>query len=366
MISRKILGKEWKTLDDAFYSKPPISPLRGSYWCWLMQGKGDRPKIWFHVSFFGVKNKINGVDVDDRYLEDGSLKTLITSWYIKNNKVVDYFLEDSRTVVGKNSMICKSKSGYVLKLDGHLPNYNLTLEKNGKKIFFCASSGKEFDGKPVIYKKDYNTKSYLTDDKKSYWMVSETIRLPVIAKSTNVFTDAKCNFMGEKFSGMIYAEKYHGFGPAVPWKYAIFDLKDGSRIRFFWVFKNIRESKHDLSFAFDCVPTGKKYFLENFGNVKFSFLDEKMKNSSEKLLPSSKYILVRGKNQEGDSMEMLAEIVNRHAYRYQKWFLCSNYNQFILRLKKVNFFEKGKRVVVNPKGAYGYGEYTDIVLKGRK
>ncbi len=360
MIFRKLFKEEWKSPDDAFYCKPPIHPLRGSYWCWLIQGDKSKPKIWIHISFFGVKNTINGVTSHDGYSDDGKLRTLATCWYVKNNKLIDYFLENSVTTVNKKSFTCKTESGFIIKLENSLPNYTLSLEKDGKKILKCISKGSDLNVKPKIYEKDYNTKSFLSKDKKSYWMVSETIRLPIIAKSTNLFTDAKCNFFGEKFNGLAYAEKYHGIGPPVPWKYMISDLKDGSRLRFFWVYQNFMTSKHDLSFTFDCVAAKKKYFFENLDNVEFIFLDKNKRNPKQLLSPKSKYIKIKGSNDEDQKIEILAEIVNGHVYRYDKWILHSNYNQFILKLKEVKVFDGKKKIKINTKDAHSYGEFVDL------
>jgi hypothetical protein len=360
MLWRWLLGKEWKSLDDGFYSKPPISMLRGSYWCWLVQGFGNSPKIWIFVSFMGVKNKVNGVETNDGYCDDGNLNTLMGSWFVKDNKVTEFFLEKSLTTINENYFTSKSISGFKVKLQSHHPNYTISLEKNGEKILKCINKSLEFDVEPTVYKKDYNTKSYLTKDKKSYWLLSETVRLPVIAKSTNLFTNADCEFFEKKFKSIIYTEKYHGFGPPVPWKYAIFDFKDGSRFRFFYAYKNVIKSPLDLNFTFDCASTNKKYFFEDLGNIEYYYLDKDMKNPHENFCSISRFIFVKGKNDTGERIELLAEIVNKHLYKYNKWFLYENYHQLILKLKKIKFVEKGTEIKIDPNDAVGYGEYVDI------
>jgi hypothetical protein len=363
MIWRWFLGKEWKTLDDAFYYKPPISPFRGSYWCWLVQGFENNPKIWLFVSFMGVKNKVNGVETYDGYCDDGTLKTLMGSWFIKNNKLTDFFLEHGLTTINKNSLVTRSKTGFEIKLHGHHPNHTLSLEKNGKKIFECINKSLEFDVEPIIYRQDYNTKSYLTKDKKSYWLLSETVRLPVIAKSTNLFTNADCEFFGEKFNGITYTEKYHGFGPPVPWKYTIFDFKDGSRFRFFFAYGNVIKSIHDLSFTFDCASTNKKYFFEKLNNIKHYYLDQNMKNPHENFCSISRFVFVKANNENKVRIELLAEIMNNHVYKYNKWFLYENYNQHILKLKKMKLFEGKREIRIDTNNAIGYGEYVNITRK---
>jgi len=363
MIWNWILGKEWQSLDDAFYSKLPINPLRGSYWSWLIQGFKENPKIWLLVSFLGVKNTVNGVTTHDGYRNDGNLNTLMGSWFVKNNKVTDFFLERSLTIVNKNSLMSKSRSGFELKLHGKHPNYVLTLENKGDRILECKSNSLEFDVEPVRHKKKYGTKSYWTSDKKSYWFLSDNIRLPVLTRATNLFTNVDCKFLGDKFRGITYAERANCFGPPIPWKYGIFDFEDGSRFRFFFAYKNIFKTHYDLTFTFDCASTNKKYYFEDMHKTRYFYLDQNMKNSHLKFCPKSEFIVIKSENENREKIELVAKIKYEYVYKYRKWLLYENYHQLILELEKINLFEGGKEVDIDTKNTIGYGEYVNITLK---
>jgi hypothetical protein len=364
MLWRWLLRKEWKSLDDAFYSKPPINPLRGSYWCWLIQDFNKSPKIWIFITFMGTKNIINGVKSNNFYNNYNSLSTLMGSWFVRNNKITDFFLENSLTEIKHNNMITKSESGYELELSGFHPNYKLSLIKGKKKILECTSKSLDFNNKPDhIYEKSYNTKSFLTNDKKSYWLKSETIRFPMVVKFTNLFTNVDCKFFENKFHGIAYTEKNHSLGLPMPWKYTIFDFEDGSRFRFFWSHKSIIKTPSDLDMTFDCIPTNKKYFFNNENDVEYFYLNKNVRNPHENFCNSSKFIVIKAKNKDGVRIELVAEILNRHLYRYTKWLFHENYNQFILELKKIKIFEKRKEIKININNSVGYGEYVNITVK---
>jgi hypothetical protein len=61
MFFRKIMGKEWNTLNDAFYELPEKSIFRGYYWFWLIQGADKKPKMCVVLQHFGVPYTMNDV-----------------------------------------------------------------------------------------------------------------------------------------------------------------------------------------------------------------------------------------------------------------------------------------------------------------
>jgi len=364
MLWRSVLGKQWKSLDDAFYSKPPINLLRGSYWCWLIQGFKNEPKVWIVISFIGVKHNINGVQSNNSYSGKNQLNTIMGSWYVKNNKVTDLFLEKSITKINSDTMTTRTESGFELKLCGSHPNYKLSLRNGKKKIFECLSKSLPFTNKPShVYEKSYNTKSFSTNDNKSYWLLSESVRFPQIVKYTNLFTNVDFEFFGRKFHGISYTEKNHNFGPAMPWKYTIFDFKDGSRFRFFWSYKSIIRTPSDLDMTFDYTLKNKKYFFDDEKQLDYFYLEKDMKNPHEIFCGNSKFLVIKATNRDNVRIELTAEILNRHVYNYNVWFLYQDYHQLILKLRNFKIFEKNKQIKINSKNAVGYGEYVNLILK---
>lgn len=361
MIWRKIFGEEWHTLNDAFYSKPDKGFIKGSYWSWLLQGKENQPKIWIFCYHIAAQHYLNGVKSIATHTKGKSFGTMLACWYFDKGKMKDLFAEQSMTTVEKNKMISKTKKGYELELSGSFPRFNLFLRKDNKTILKCKSKKVDFSkSKPVQYKESWNTKSFLDEKNNAYWLMSESIRVPQIVKYTNLFNYCDVNFMGKKFSAMSYSEKNHTMGPPVPWKYAIFDLKDGSRFRFFWSFKSPLRTPSDLDLTLDCAKTKKKYFFHNFKDLEFHYLD-KNKKKGDKFTPSTKYIVLKNKDKNGVKMELLAEVMSYHSYKYTYGIIGMDYIQILHKLKKLEIIDNGKKIKMNPKDSFGYGEFVDFI-----
>ena len=360
MISRMILGKEWKSLNDAFYDKPKKGLLRGSYWCWLLQGRGNSPKIWLMVTHIAAKHTINGVESHATETDGKSFGTMTTCWYYDRGKMHDLFIEKSTTTIRGKKMTSRTDSGYVLELSNDIPNYRLVLKKGDKTIMTCKSRKADFSKcDPVRYEDSLNTKSFLDKRNKAYWLLSESIRIPQIVKYTNMFTFADVRFKGRKFTALSYTEKNHNIGPAMPWKYAIFDLKDGSRFRFFWSFKSFLKSPSDLDMTFDCVKTGKKYFFNDTSKLNYHYLDGKGRRS-DVFGKSTKSLVIRSVDENGAKIDIVADVIGSHTYEYRIG-IGMVYVQILRRLKKIEITDGGRKIRIDPKGSYGYGEYVNFI-----
>lgn len=359
-----MFGEEWKTFEDAFYTKPKKGTFRGSYWCWFLQGDDSSPKVWIMINHIAARHTLSGVESKIIDIGKKDFSVMISCWYYSLGKMHDMFIENGIMHLDENSFFAETEGGYILKSRNDSKNYFLTVDKNGKNILDCKGDLVNMkDAKIVKYKNSYNTTSFSDMKNKACLTISEDVRFPQLIKISNLFSHADVKFTNKRFSALSYAEKNQVIGTVTPWKYAIFDLKDGSRFRFYWNFRSIIKTPADIGISFEYGKTGEKYFFDNPRKICCYYMN-KNKKITNNLENDTKFVVVKAYNDSGEIIETLSEITAKHVYYYKLLKFGLNigmpYNQLILKLKKIKFRKNGKKINLDENGAFGYGEYVNF------
>jgi hypothetical protein len=359
---RYLLDDEWKDTSPFFLNKPERY-LGGVYWFWLFAPFGlSAPKLMIQFTRMGPPHEVNGVKTDDKIFGKNGFKGMTSCWYYENGKINDLFIEQCVVKLGKGEIHATTKSGYEISLVGSVPSYNFRITKGKRIIADIRNNGSNLDSSTkFVYDNAFNKKSYFSKDRVAYFLFDETIRFPQVLKLLNVFSSFGGKILGKKVRGISYSERNATLGAFAPWRYLIYDFKNGSKLRFFCIPKPITNNKANFDFTFDYSKNKKKYVFTS-GKSVYLTADKKERKILDKYV---KYILVTGTNGEHD-VEILSEIVANHCYSYSSLGFAANYYQIIPKIKylKIN----GDSINLDEKKLgenTGYAEHVSVSLLNR-
>ena len=359
---RKIVFKEWKSFDDAFYSAPPYSTFRASYWFWLIQGFGNEPKLCITVPIIRTKNYLlNGVPISCKKLGKNKFEVGVFIWYFKNNKQHILLSEQGIAIINpKNKKISIStKSGYKIIMNKSLPHYKLTISKNNKKIGEFKSISSAVKGK-FRSENPETTPAKFTFSEKGDSVIAflNFYKFPMACKEVDLFSKINGSFMGTKLNGSSWAERLCGFFVYVPWKYLLIDSENNLRFSAVWYYHKTLDLNHPKNIFIDY--NGKRY---NLNLKKYDYYTNLKGNPYLDLRKNTKYIKLEGKT--GDmKVNMTVKIIADFLSKYDVLKIEGHYHQFLLKILDFSFEIGKKKIRLKDLGKYSaYGEHSYLHKK---
>ncbi|HID71190.1 MAG TPA: hypothetical protein EYP29_00400, partial [Thermoplasmata archaeon] len=171
-FERFVIGKEWKSHDEAFYQAKKTNFAQAAYWFWLFSEINDAAsrKVCVLISRIGKKHYLNGKKIVGKNYSQNRFRGASWCWTYENQKVETLFQGMAEVEIGNKKIEANLlDSSHTIQAHGSFPNYTLRLLEDGGEVGFFKTTGTRFS-QPLTQNKYLKMRSIqaISDGKESF------------------------------------------------------------------------------------------------------------------------------------------------------------------------------------------------------
>jgi hypothetical protein len=352
-----MVSSEWENMDQAIYSVNKLKLLNGTYWFWLMAdySENDPKMLQVLISRSAISYTLNKKHVTCRQINDEQFKCYCGIWQYKDGKINDLVHDNCTCTVKPEDLSCVTESGYKISISHLFPYFHLeVLNGNGNKVItrfgsVSSSFNSGFIQNPLV---SYSSRIAFSDQFDAYARNSRGFCYFIASKMSDLFGTCKGSLFEHEFNGSFWLERALGFGSTLPWKIVMVNFSDKSRLWYRYFPSKFFNYGSPLEFIFDDMVTRKRY---TFSEMTFQYTGSN-RPSTNKFGPEVDTIHLTGKGNQGETIQITANILDRHLYQYTVALIKFNYNQIVLNIEDINIQACGKDLLLGKRSTLSYGE----------